>query len=476
MEDDTNNTNVIFTEEKSGTADKYKAVQNTVGVKTAETPSSSSTSPELSNLREEMRQKMSNIILSNATIDLASVLSDATQKAVKFGIVGSGHGGSRLAEQFHQFGYKVCVINTAQQDLAHINLPQDQKLFIDFALGGVGKDLDLGQAAAQEAETDIKALLEKTFGENMSNIDQFVLTIGGGGGTGSGSAVPLIQMLSEYGLPIMVLYTLPMSSEGTVTKWNSIVTLDKLSKLAVANLISGLVVIDNSRIEDLYSGVSLGGFFKVANFDIANIFNTFNTLSSLPTEYTAIDPMDFARIMSSGNCIIYGKLELPLAVENGEVAMSEEDIASALVHNLQSSLLAEGFDISHAVRAGVYVTGKSAYLSQIPASTFNYAFASLNETLGKADIYRGVYADERLDDKLAIYVVVGGLGLPRDRVETLKAEAEEDITEMQAKQANTQAKMSVFNQLTNREQTQHQQMKAKNSAFGKMVQRRRSRN
>lgn len=464
---------VVFTSESVGDPDKYKAMQNTVGVRT--TPSPAVEDPTVA-LREQLRQKMTQTITPTATVDIGSVLSDPTQKAIKFGIVGSGHGGSRLAEQFHQFGYRVCVLNTAQQDLAHINLPQDQKLFIDFALGGVGKDLDLGQAAAQGAEPQIKALFEKTFGENAGKIDQIILAIGGGGGTGSGSTIPLIQILSEYGLPITVLYTLPMSSEGTVTKWNAIVTLDKLSKLAVEHLISGLVVIDNSRIEDVYSGVALGSFFKVANFDIANIFNTFNTLSSLPTEYSAIDPMDFARIVSSGNCIIYGKLELPLTVEDGVVAMSEDDIASAMVHNLQGSLLAEGFDLSNAVRAGVYVTGKAAYLQQIPAASFNYAFASLNEHLGKADMYRGVYADERLDDSLVIYTVISGLGLPRDRVETLKAQAEEDINEMQAKEVNTQAKMSVFNQLTNKEKSQYDKMKAKNSAFGKLVERRRTRN
>jgi len=294
--------------------------------------------------------------------------------------------------------------------------------------------------------------------------------------SGSGSLVPLIQLLSEYNLPITVLYTLPQSNEGTVTKWNAIVTLDKLSKLAINNLINGLIVIDNSRIEEMYANVSLGGFFKIANYDIANIFNAFNTMSSLPTEYVAIDPMDFARIMSSGNCIVYGKLEIPLYEEDGQIELAEDDIATALLHNIQNNLLAEGFDISEAMRAGVYVTGKKRYLDQIPASAFNYAFASLNELLEKADTFKGVYPDERLEDKLVIYTIIAGLGLPRERIDQLKEQAEDDLHEMEAKESSQKQKMAVFDQVSSKEKDSYRQQKKKQSSFGKIATRKRTRN
>lgn len=465
---DPNKPNVIFQEEKSGDTDKYKS---TVGVR------ADASAPTTAALREEMKAKMTSTTLETV-IDFGNVLSDPDSKAIKFGVVGVGHGGSRLAEQFHQFGYKVCVVNTAKQDLAYINLPQSQKYLVNFALGGVGKDIDLGETAVVESQEEIKAFLNSNFDEDASSVDQFILCIGGGGGTGSGSTVPMIQLLSDYNLPITVLYTLPMTSEGTVTKWNAVVTLDKLSKLAVNQLINGLVVIDNSRIEEIYANVSLGNFFKVANFDIANIFNSFNTMSSLPTDYMAIDPMDFARVISSGNCMIYGKLELPLSVDAGHVEVAEDDIAQALVHNIQNSLLAEGFDISQAMRAGVYITGKSKYLNQIPASAFNFAFASLNEQLGKADLFKGVYPDERLEDKLIIYTLITGLGLPRDRIESLKEQAQEDINEMESKESDSRQKMAVFEQTTNKESDKYRQQKKSNSAFGKMANRaaRRNRN
>ena len=459
-----NNTKTSFTPEK----------KDKIGVKEGNKIQTSETHllHDTKNLREQMRTKMENKLTEN----LGEALNSESSKAVRYGIIGSGHGGSRLAEQFSQFGYPVCVINTSQQDLYHINLPAENKLFMDYSLGGAGKDMDIGGAATQEAEPNIKKMIESIFGNDCEKIDSLVICIGGGGGTGTGSSIPLIQMLSDYNIPITVLYTLPMSSEGTITKSNAINGLDKLAQLSVNKLINGLIIIDNSRIEDLYSDISLGGFFKVANFDIANIFNTFNTLSSLPTQFSAIDPMDFTRIMTSGNCTIYGKVEVPLEFENNQVFMSEEDIANLLLKGLKDGLLAEGFDVSEAIRAGVYITGKSSYLTQIPASTFNYALATLNEEFKRADLFKGIYADERLEDKLVIYTLIGGVGLPRERVEMLKEQAQQDVEEMQEKEKNAQSKMEVFQQTIKREDDKYKLQKKNNSTFGKMVNRRRSRN
>ena len=45
-------------------------------------------------------------------------IKDEIDVAFKFAFVGAGQGGSRIAETFHQLGYrKVAVLNTAEQDL-----------------------------------------------------------------------------------------------------------------------------------------------------------------------------------------------------------------------------------------------------------------------------------------------------------------------------------------------------------------------
>jgi len=82
-------------------------------------------------------------------------------RSLNFGIVGLGQAGSRVAETFFKMGYEACVFNTATQDLEHIKLTDNRKIFLPFALGGAGKELDNGrQAVEQNGELILKKLNE----------------------------------------------------------------------------------------------------------------------------------------------------------------------------------------------------------------------------------------------------------------------------------------------------------------------------
>ena len=70
-----------------------------------------------------------------------AVVDSFDDAAFNFAIVGVGQGGSRLAESFWNLGYRrVGVINTAQQDLSMIKIPDSNKLLIGD--GGAGKNPD----------------------------------------------------------------------------------------------------------------------------------------------------------------------------------------------------------------------------------------------------------------------------------------------------------------------------------------------
>lgn len=91
-------------------------------------------------------------------------------------------------------------------------------------------------------------------------------------------------------------------------------------------------------------------------------------------------------------------------------------------------------------------------------------------------MFKGIYADERLNDSLVIYLLIGGVGLPRERIEMLKDQAASDVEEMEEKSQHMRANMEVFQQQSNKETDKYKQMKKQNTTFGKMVNRRRSRN
>lgn len=436
---------VIFKSEKTGNPEKYEHL-------------------------EELRKQMRNTLIDNLESKEGKIV-----KALKFGIIGSGAAGSRLAEQFDKLGYSVCCFNTSLQDLNSVTLSTEKKLHIDSGLGGAGKDLQVGQEVTEQHETEIRSLIEANFGKEMSNIDCFLVCTSLSGGSGSGSIVPLLQLLSEYQIPINVLAVLPLTSEGVVAKANTLESLEKLSKLSVGKVLNSLIIIDNSKIEQLYPDVSVASFYKAANFDICNQFDTFNKLSATSTD-VAIDPTDYARILSSGNCTIYGKIDVALETDQQGYFLDEDKLADAMVSNLENGLLVEGFDFKDALRCGVYLCGNRDELDKIPASIFNYAFASLNEELDNADLFRGIYFDDSLSGQISIYTICSGLGLPRERMEILKDEVDNELHQMKEKEKKAKQKMDVFQQTQQKDNQDYQRRKNKNTTFGKMVNRKRSRN
>ena len=77
----------------------------------------------------------------------------------KFGFIGAGQGGGKLAETFSQIGYgRVGVINTADQDLATINVPNKLKF---GEQQGAGKNREIAKQAFLSQKEDVVDFLIK---------------------------------------------------------------------------------------------------------------------------------------------------------------------------------------------------------------------------------------------------------------------------------------------------------------------------
>lgn len=293
--------------------------------------------------------------------------------------------------------------------------------------------------------------------------------------SGGGSVVPLLEAVMNTeeisGLPIVVIYTLPMNDEGAAAKSNAVKTLERIAAMVNDDLISSLIIVDNAKIQQNYPSVSVKDFWELANFDIVNHFNMFNTVSKCGTNYDALDPMDFANIISTGGCLIYGRVEVPV-IQNGQVALDENLLAKALVRGINEGTLAEGFDVTQAVNIGVIITGSEEVLSQIPAVNVNYAFNVLAENVGEdCSVYRGMYADDTATDTITVYTIFAGLGLPSQRVARLKEEADSALQRIESKKKKT--KLSLSDDDNKQQQDPYAQMRQNNTSMGRMIQRRR---
>lgn len=352
--------------------------------------------------------------------------------SIELAVIGVGQAGSRIAEVFHQKGYDVGVINTSEQDLEFIDVTPGQKLLLEGSLGGTGKDLDLGREIFAESVEQITPFVENVIdGNNM-----VYLAVSGGGGSGASSIDTLIPMLYETGLPVGVIFVLPKATEDAQSKRNSIETLSRLAKLTTDNMISNLIVVDNARIEQIYANLSQSNFWEAANNAIVEPLHIFNSLTSTASRFTSLDPSDFGRIISCGDCSIYGVMSV-------DDYMEETSLAEAVIESLNSNMLASGFDISQTRAGGVIITGPSEVLNKIPSLNINYCFSMISEHTNGASIYQGVYAVDSDEDCVKIYSWFAGLGLPKDRIDNLKKESLEHAAVATAKEKNRASVMTL---------------------------------
>jgi len=397
-------------------------------------------------------------------INMTAKIVAKKERSITFGVIGTGQAGSKLASTFHQFGYDAVVINTAMQDLKHIDLPDSNKLLIQSTeFGGAAKDLSIGHESALNYRGEIAQLINEKLAHSQVNVVCSSL----GGGSGAGSLETIVDVLTEIGKPIMVLTVLPMTNEDVQTKHNSIQTLSKLSQFAKEKKIANLIVVDNARIESIYSDVGQLEFYQIANKAIVEPINAFNELSMLPSSTKALDSTELAKILIDGEGLtVYGQFDVPNYTE-------DTAIAEAVINNLSQNLLSEGFDLKQAKYVGFICVANKDVWSKIPASSINYANSMVADLCGQpAGVFRGVYSVDMPENFVRVYSMFSGLGLPATRVNQLKTEAKEFMANVKNKneQRNLTLELDTgANETISTAQKIKDKIAVKNSAFGKML-------
>ena len=86
------------------------------------------------------------------------------------------------------------AINTAMQDLKFIDIPDSNKLLLEYGLGGAAKEIEIGRAAAESHRGEILQLVN----EKMHQFPGQCLGLSLGGGSGAGSCETLVDIMSVW--------------------------------------------------------------------------------------------------------------------------------------------------------------------------------------------------------------------------------------------------------------------------------------
>ena len=345
-------------------------------------------------------------------VEEKKVVSDEVEVAYKFCFVGSGQGGSRLAETFHGLGYrKVCALNTAKQDLNTVKL--ENKLCIGD--GGAGKDPDVAKEVFDSKKEDVLDFMRYSFGDDF---DRVFICVGAGGGTGAGTLAPLVDTSKELqetiGIKnnkVGVIVAVPKNSEGKRVNANAYKTLKEAYNLVEAGDVSPLIIVDNERISKLYPGLVVSSFWQTANRSMAGLFHLFNLTAAKDSTYSAFDSKDYLSILDSG-LMVFGASPVKDWSDPVSISRSVRD-------NLKGNILSGGINLGSGTCAGVVIVGGKEALDNVPQSNLDQAYAQLSRILKpNSTVHRGIYSGDK--DGLTVYSCIGGLEEPKEKLEELK--------------------------------------------------------
>ena len=311
-------------------------------------------------------------------------VAPAIETFARIKVVGVGGAGGAAINRMVESGVdgvEFIAINTDAQALHHSKAEVKIHIGKDATRGlGAGADPDVGQSAAQESIEEIRTALQ--------GADMIFITIGAGGGTGSGAGHVVAQVAKELNILVVGFATKPFAFEGEKRRKNADYAIANLR-----NVVDTLIVIPNDRLlQTIDRQTPLLEAFKVAD-DVLR--QGVQGISDLITVHGLIN-LDFAdvkTVMSNAGSALMGIGR----------ASGEDRAVLAAQQAIDSPLLEVSIDGARGILFNV-IGGNDLSMHEINVA----AETITNAADPDANIIFGATINPELDGELIVTVVATG--------------------------------------------------------------------
>lgn len=170
---------------------------------------------------------------------MAQAVDPAIETFARIKVVGVGGAGGAAINRMVEAGVEgveFVAINTDAQALHNSKATIKLHIGRDTTRGlGAGADPSVGEQAANESRDEIKQALE--------GADMVFVTLGAGGGTGSGAGHIVAEIAKELGILVVGFATKPFAFEGEKRRRNAEQAIEKLR-----DAVDTLIIIPNDRL------------------------------------------------------------------------------------------------------------------------------------------------------------------------------------------------------------------------------------
>ncbi len=315
-------------------------------------------------------------------------------RSARIKVIGIGGGGGNAVNRMIETklrGVEFIVANTDAQDLRGSKALQKIQIGSQLTKGlGSGANPDIGRKAAEEDRD--------TLARSLSNADMVFITCGLGGGTGTGAAPIIADLVQEMGALSVAVVTKPFGFEGRRRE-----SYAEEGLKVLAGMVDTLIVIPNERLLKICDrGTSMIDAFRMADDVLVQAVRGISDLITVPGLIN-VDFADVRTVMSEagGSAIM------------GTGKGSGEDRAAKAAEEVISSPLLEGVNIRGARGILVNVTGGL----DLGIHEYEDVASVIHEVADEdANIIFGAVTDESIDDEVLVTVIATGFenNLPVD--------------------------------------------------------------
>lgn len=297
-------------------------------------------------------------------------------------VVGCGGAGGNSVHRLHRMGIhgaRTVVVNT---DAVHLDSIQaDCKVLIGGGVTrgmGAGGKPDVGERCAELAEQELR--------NQIGDADLTFISVGLGGGTGTGIAPFIAELAQAAGSVVITLGTTPFSAErGRMN--NARAGIQRLRDCS-----DSLIILDNNRLLDLVPNLPVEQAFAVMDHLIGEVIKGITESITLPSLIN-LDFSDVRTILQSGgtSTVFYG--------EN-----AEDDTEQVVSDTLNNPLL----DVDYRGANGALI-----HISAGPGLRLRTAHEVVEgltaEMRADANVIFGVRVDRKYDGVLRVLAIMTGV-------------------------------------------------------------------
>ena len=304
-------------------------------------------------------------------------------------VIGVGGGGGNAVnhmfqEGIHDVSFALC--NTDNQALMESPVPIKVQLGGHTTGGlGAGNKPEIAQKAAEESVDLIENLLND--GTRM-----VFITAGMGGGTGTGAAPVVARVAKEMGVLTVGIVTIPFMFEGPRKIVQALKGVEEMAKN-----VDALLVINNERLRDIYSDLTMLNAFAKADDTLATAARS---IAEIITVHGHVN-LDFADVNTTLK-------DGGVAIMSSGLGRGEDRISDAIKNALHSPLLNNN-DVFSAKKILINLSfGESHPLMMEEMNALHDFMSKFSREI---EVIWGAAVEESLDEEVKVTLLATGFSI-----------------------------------------------------------------